>query len=228
MTHTRSRFVGAPPVRTKTISAGQVGLLVPVHLEAFAEFKNALLGERYARAFLTWFSTDSEAIAVCASIDDRPVGYVVGARVGYQKRLNAELAPVVARCLAARPMLLADPRMISALWSRLGIVVRGKSANSTGLRELAAPSYSLVGLGVSTAARGMGVGRVLVRTFELEVQQRGGRSMRLSVLAENRAACRLYSRCGWNLDGAVDTDLLRYSKSLESGPASTEPALIKH
>ena len=198
-------------MRVGPLHAERIRALVPVHLEAFAGFKNARLGLPYAEAFLGWFCTERDGVAICASIEERLVGYVVGAPVGYQSRLNRRLGPVVARCLVTRPKLWVDPQIAAAVWSRAR-VLWSHGAPTTATAGLPPPVYALVGIGVAGAARGLGVGEALVRAFEGEVRERGARSVRLSVLRENRPACRLYARCGWAVHGPSDTEVLQYAK----------------
>jgi ribosomal protein S18 acetylase RimI-like enzyme len=209
-----SQFEYDNRVRIETFGAAHLQEVVAIHLQAFADFKNVRLGRAYAEAFLEWFYKAPDGVALSARVSANAAGYVVGAPIGYQTRLYRRLAPVVICSLVTRPMLLADRAIVSALWSGLW-ALGGRTARVTTLRELPSPTYALVGIGVTRAVRGRRVGEALLRAFEVEVRRRGGRSMQLSVLRENQAACRLYSRCGWALHSQSTASMLRYSKVLE-------------
>lgn len=189
---------------------------VEVHMEAFAGYMNAALGRGYVRSFLSWFCSAEDGIALCACVDDLLVGYVVGAPLGYGNRLNRDLAFVVARALAFRPWLFLRGDIRRALLARFQVLARvGVSPGMGGIAEPVKRAASLVGIGVSSAARGKGAGASLVLAFEAEAQDRGLESMRLSVYRENHGARRVYERSGWALFDSGEGDTVFYEKDLE-------------
>jgi ribosomal protein S18 acetylase RimI-like enzyme len=181
------------------ISDGALAQLVDVHLEAFKGYMNASIGSAYVRGFLWWFSRRSDGIALAAVVDGESVGYVVGAPVGYERAMSRDLFWVVARSLTLRPWLLFQRRIVNRLSQRAYKLLRGDRIPSGSVPDLPEPVMSLVGIGVSAAGRGTGVGGALMREFESRCLNARMRSMRLSVYSTNTAARKLYERAGWSL-----------------------------
>ena len=72
------------------------------------------------------------------------------------------------------------------------------------------PSAHLEALLVTAAARGLGVGRALLRESELEARERGALSISLNAFALNTRARGLYESEGF------DGELIRYTKPITS------------
>jgi ribosomal protein S18 acetylase RimI-like enzyme len=179
------------------LSAAQLDETTRIHAQAFAGYMNTRLGPGYVHAFLGWFARHENAIAL-VSCDDtgRPLGYVVGAPLGYTSSMTRELLFAALRGALLRPWLALDARIRrTALDRLLGLVGRGTPpAPSPTLPE---PVLSLVGIGVGEAARGQGHGQALLAEFEREARRRQARALRLSVYPDNASARRAYERAGW-------------------------------
>lgn len=187
--------------------------VVDVHMEAFRGYMNASIGREYVRRFISWFANREGAIALAALSDGRVAGYVVGAPVGYSKAMNRDLFWVVARAIALRPWLLMQKRFFVRLLQRARqLFVRRPADEGPPLPE---PAMSLVGIGVSEAARGTGVGSLLLREFEKQCRSANMKSMRLSVYATNTSARALYERGGWTLFASNAGDAVYYYRILE-------------
>jgi len=189
---------------------------VGVHLGAFEGYPSARLGSGYATAFLKWFCDAPDGAAFVGKVDEKVVGYIVGAPVGYQEKLNRDLAFVVARAIVLRPWLLLECSVRSALWGRMMALFGRVSKNSQGPSELPLPGpcMSLVGIGVAPDARGLGVGKRLMETFEMVARGKGMKSLRLSVYRSNMVARRLYERNGWQLMDPRHGKTVYYVKAL--------------
>ncbi len=175
-----------------------VAAVVDVHMEAFRGYMNASIGREYVRRFLLWFARGPGTIAIAAADGGRVAGYTVGAPVGYDREMNRDLFWTVMRAIAVHPGLLFQKRFLARLTQRARRLF-GRSRGETEAPPLPEPVMSLVGIGVSEAARGRGVGRTLLREFESRSRAARMKSMRLSVYADNSAACALYERAGWTL-----------------------------
>lgn len=187
---------------------------VAVHMEAFAGYMNAALGRRYVRAFLHFFARSAERIALVAVRDGVVVGYVVGARLDYTRAMTRELLPVVALSFALRPGLLLQRRFLRVLGTRLKQLFAPAAPAASAAPIDLTSMVSLVGIGVSSRARGTGVGRLLAAAFERHARQLGVRAMRLTVYRENAGARRLYEAAGWSLTSAEDAPVLSYERAL--------------
>ncbi len=66
----------------------------------------------------------------------------------------------------------------------------------------------LSGLAVDPAARGRGVGRLLIAETISEAARRGARKLSLRVLAPNTTARRLYETCGFTVEGVLRGEYL--------------------
>lgn len=210
----------AQEIRIASIDARHIDDLARLHRAAFRGSMNARLGDGYARALIAWFRRGDERIALEAMRGDgEPIGYVLGAPVGYARRMNRDLARNAAGGLLRRPWLLVDREFRATLWSRLRLLV-GFSRAATAPPQLPEPTMSLVGIGVSSASRGEGVGSLLMAEFERRARALGMKSMRLSVRIDNAAAVRCYEKNGWRLcAAAAELPSVRYySKRLDAAP----------
>ena len=61
--------------------------------------------------------------------------------------------------------------------------------------------YELISMWVAPESRGSGVGKLLVDALKENVMGGGHRSIMLKVSQENKAACSLYTRCGFKVVG---------------------------
>jgi ribosomal protein S18 acetylase RimI-like enzyme len=186
-----------PAVTIRPMTAATVRAVSDLHIQAVPDMHSARLGRRYVHAFLSWFATSATAIAYVAELEPGTVvGYVIGAPVGYAAVLNVDLAWVGLISVLRRPWMLLHRGVWGTLWARLGFVLGRSAANTTGLPE---PVMSLVGITVAPAAAGKGVGFALMKAFEERARAMQMASLRLSVYPDNRAARRLYERCGWKV-----------------------------
>lgn len=188
---------------------------VEVHLEAFEDYMNVKLGRRYVRAFLLWFVGNPSSVALVSQVHGETVGYVVGAPVGYNRRLNRDLWLVGGLGLATRPYLLLEPRVRNNLCRRLrAMFSRSGPAQESIFPSLPKPTMSLVGIGLRKNCRGHGTGAALLRAFEEEARKRGMASYCLSVYRSNKQARRFYEKHGMACHEAGQEDYLYYSKVL--------------
>jgi ribosomal protein S18 acetylase RimI-like enzyme len=179
------------------MTAEMVPEVVQVHFDAFAGYLSARIGRAYVRAFMHWFRQAERGIGLV--VTDRHgnvVGYVVGAPVGYNKRMNRDLLWVAAAGIMTRPWLVCSRLFRSKIRARLRLIL-GRAPVQDVAPELPEPTMSLVGIGVSSAARGKQIGLRLMQAFEAKARELQMRSLQLSVYTDNKAARHLYEQCGW-------------------------------
>lgn len=185
----------SPHLDLVPMQAAMVPAVVEVHYAAFAGYLNTRLGRPYLRAFFNWFCEAEGTIAVCALSGHQPVGYVVGAPLGYTGSLNRRTLLPALWGIGWRPWLFLDRRFRQALVGRGRALWGHHTPDDQPL--LPEPTFSLVGIAVAPEAQGQQIGRQLMGAFERQARSLGARSLRLSVYPENRAAQRLYTRAGW-------------------------------
>lgn len=190
--------------------------IVDLHIEAFHGYMNSRLGRGYVLAFLNWFCKQKDAIALAAvNPQNKPVGYVVGAPVGYEQTMNRDLFWIASIALMMRPWLFLDGAVRHTVAQRFRLLLSQKNAPQAKL-TLPEPVMSLVGIGVASSAAGQGIGTSLMLAFETKAVQLGMTSMRLSVYPGNLAARRLYEKNGWRpfVEQVEPGQAMYYSKML--------------
>lgn len=180
-----------------------------LHLQGFAGYMNARLGHRYARAFIDWFRRQPDAICLGAVHDGELAGYVVGAPIGYSRKMNRDLFFVAATSAITRPWLFADRAIRRQISARLKILLGGDRQLPAEL-AFPVPAVSLVGICVSPSMHRRSIADRLVEAFEEEARSRGTRTLRLSVYRDNAAARRLYEKHGWFPDDSGEKDPIDY------------------
>jgi ribosomal protein S18 acetylase RimI-like enzyme len=171
-----------------------------LHMEAFAGSMGVSLGERYVNAFIRWFIDDPTGEAVVAIKHGEVVGYVMGADDGYNTRQNRALLSYIAAGLKDNPRIVFHRNFLPQLPNRIATLLSRKAARSATVPHVpSGPTvFGLVGIGVSPAGRGGGVGKQLIGMFAERVWKRPGiDTIVLSVYADNTAARRLYEATGF-------------------------------
>lgn len=171
--------------------------LAKIHMDAFRGYSNTKIGKNYVRKFLKWFMDHPTGIAITALYKDKPAGYVVGAPVGYQVKMNKDLMGVAAFGFISHPWVIFNKKIISIASSRLKVLFTKKDIQQS--KEISDKSnvISLVGIAVSPSVGGHQIGSSLMNKFEELARLEGFSAMRLSVYDDNEAALRLYKKNGW-------------------------------
>jgi ribosomal protein S18 acetylase RimI-like enzyme len=207
-------------VTIRQIERSVVSQVADVHLQAFTGYMNTRIGRRYVRSFIEWFRRANDAIALAAIVDGTVAGYVVGAPIGYQQRMNRDLLLVAASGLLLHPWVFLEGRFRRQVSGRLANLM-GRQSDTAGEPDLPQPTMCLVGIGVSRDMQGRQIGSLLMHAFECEARRRGARSLSLSVYKENTAARQLYEKRRWSpWDHAADETMEYYlvlSDRLEEG-----------
>ena len=175
----------------------QIDAVVRIHVPAFNGYLNTRIGDAYLKKMFTWFVGYKDAVALCAMDESGAVvGYVIGAIVfprSYAAALQRHVMTTAVVGILTHWRVILHPHLRQAVLRRLGIA-RGPRRSGPTLSE---PAISLVGIGVTPTSSGQGIGKQLIKEFEILAKGRGFRSMCLSVYAKNVVARRLYEGMGW-------------------------------
>ena len=192
--------------------------LTKLHLATFAGYMNARMGKTYIGAFLNWFRCVENGIALAAiGKNYQPLGYVVGAPVGYAQAMNHDLFGVGCRAMMKRPWLYLDSGVRKKILERVKNAL-GYSAPSHPAPSIPEPTMSLVSLAVLPSARRQKIGNHLLRALEERAYQMRMCSLRLSVYPNNLDARRFYEKCGWQsfVGPPRDTGEIYYYRILDN------------
>lgn len=184
-------------IKVVPITVESLGKIADIHCEAFKGYMNSRIGKGYVAAFFRWFSLQEDAVALMVITENNePCGYVVGAPLGYDRRMNRALFGAAAKGMIVRPWLAFDKQMRRTVMTRIKLLF-GQTIPKQQAPDLPEPIISLVGIGTAEKSRGQGAGNALMAAFEDEARKHNMASMRLSVYPSNTAARRLYEKCGW-------------------------------
>jgi ribosomal protein S18 acetylase RimI-like enzyme len=169
------------------------------HLRAFKGYLNASIGRKYVRQFLRWFINSPIGISLVLESEGKLIGYVVGAKLGYNKELNKSLFKTGIISIVTHPGVLFHTHFIRNVRNRLKSLF-SKSTKSEGIYvEPAGSGVSLVGIAIDPLSSKKGGGSLLINAFEKESIEAGYNYMRLSVYEVNESALNLYKKNGWQL-----------------------------
>ena len=178
-----------------------------VHREVFRGYMNERLGASYARTLVRWFQASPDRIAL-AAVDPHlgVIGYVLGAPSDSLLQMSRYLFKSAIAGLVLHPWLMFRKDVRHVVGSRCTRLLGSSRPTEIGL-ELPQPIVSLVGIGVKSAARGLGVGDALMSAFEEEARKLSARAIHLTVYDSNERARALYERAGWNrIAGLTESD----------------------
>jgi ribosomal protein S18 acetylase RimI-like enzyme len=188
--------------QTRPLAREDLDFCAVLHAEALAHGFFGQLGPRFLRAYYATFLDSPHAIAFAATVAGQPVGALVGilrprahARWVLRRRGPAlallGVGGMVLRPRAAFRFLRTRIARYARMWRRH----RGAAA-PTGPSPGGEPAV-LSHVTVAPGARGVGVGRLLVRTFEHEAQRAGAERAFLTTLEGPEGAGGFYAELGW-------------------------------
>lgn len=214
---------GKPPkgVVLQPLRVQDVDRATEIYLEAFGNSRSGRLGAPYARAYLRWFIAEPTAVTLGAWVEGELLGFAVGAPLGYQRQLNRDLAPTVARCLLARPGLFIDGEILRALMGRLRAQLRRGRAPVEAAVPVPEPIMCFVGAGLAERARGLGLGARLYRGFQEECRvATNARSLRGITHKDNIPPSRILAGLGWQPLHEDAHGYVSWYKVFDADPAS--------
>ena len=206
---TGEKNVSSSGFQIQKIIPEMLNLIVKIHKVAFHNYPHSFLGSFYVKKFINWFASSPNGIALVATNNGKPVGYIVGAPLGYRWRLNINMFPVVFLCLLARPWLLFNRSVAKGLRTRIVSQIKNKNSEDVEL-TLPAPVFRLVAIAVDANHRREGIGRKLFLEFKKLAAAKGARSLVLSVHKNNDVARKFYRAGGWKVLQPSDDSILKY------------------
>ena len=186
-----------------------------LHLWAFKDHLNILLGKRYIRSFLSWFiKTDGSVNVVGIDDNENVSGYIVGASWGYQKNMNKDLLVIASVEMLKRPWIFFHKKILQSLWLRSKTMLGLNKFIETTREKYSGKIISLVGIGVSKEAVGKGIAPAMMDKFIELARQKGYDYARLSVYKTNDRARKFYEKMGWTPEES-NTAVMGYYKKLQ-------------
>lgn len=185
-------------MKVEKFNSDQLDAVVDLHMWAFKDHLNVLLGKRYIKAFLHWFIQKEGAVNITGIGDDGMVaGYIVGAPWGYQKMMNKDLLAVAATEMIKRPWIFFHKKIWQSVWLRMKTMLGMNKFIETTREKYSGNMISLVGIGVSSQAMGTGIASLMMEEFISQARKKNYDYARLSVYASNSRARKFYEKMGW-------------------------------
>jgi ribosomal protein S18 acetylase RimI-like enzyme len=141
------------------------------------------------------------------------IGYVVGARLGYNKELNKALFKTGIVSILTHPGVLFHAHFKRNVRNRLKSLLSRDTKSEGKYVEPSGSGVSLVGIAIDPHSAKKGGGSLLINAFEKESIEAGYNYMRLSVYEVNESALNLYKRNGWQLL-SNESPVLYYYKNI--------------
>jgi ribosomal protein S18 acetylase RimI-like enzyme len=186
-------------MNVRRMTHNDVNEVTDAHLRAFKGYLNASIGRSYVCEFLRWFINSPIGISLVLESEGKLIGYVVGAKLGYNKELNKALLKTGIISIVAHPGVLFHRHFIGNVRNRLkSLFSKGTKFESANI-EPAGSGVSLVGIAIDPQCSKKGGGSLLIKAFEKESIQARYNYMKLSVYEINQSALNLYTRNGWQL-----------------------------
>lgn len=189
------------PMRLENINT-----VAEIHRDSFPDSRSTKLGRPFLRKMYEWYVRYQPQLSFVAVLDEEVVGFVTGTYGwgGAQRRFRYTFWRIAWGFLRT-PALLLSAEMFEAGPNFLrGLMMKQKNTpiNPDGVAESSRPvpiKIALDSIAVHPAARGQDAGAALVEAFEQSARGLGGGYLSLGVEADNRAARRLYEKCGWSV-----------------------------
>ena len=94
------------------MSEADLDTLTDAHMLAFKGYSNTKIGKNYVKKFLKWFVDYPEGIAIAAIYNSNEAGYVVGAPIGYQSKMNKDLMGTAVMGFITHPWVILNPKIV--------------------------------------------------------------------------------------------------------------------
>jgi ribosomal protein S18 acetylase RimI-like enzyme len=163
-------------------------LAADLHVAEISDGFLSSLGRPFLTRLYRRVLREPGSFLLVAESDGNAIGFIAGAEdVGalYRAFIRHDGVPAT---IAALPKIVRS-------WRRVWETLRYPAGGHEDAAPL--PAAELLSVAVAPAARGRGVGRLLVQAFTTELTRRRVAGARVVVGADNEAAIRLYEQCGF-------------------------------
>jgi len=180
-----------------------------IHISAFPNSMITKLGAECVLKYYKWqIESPDKVYAIGAFNDERMFGYCFGgvfsmALGGFLVRNKG----LITRRLITHPWIMVHPDLIKKIFRGLGILM--KFSLDKGIIDKA-PSigennhFGILAIASDPAARGLGVGRILMESSEHYAMEQNFKEMYLTVNPQNTGAINFYEHIGWIKDGDTE------------------------
>ena len=167
--------------------------IIKIHKKAFKGYLNIKLGYIYLNSFFNWFIHNDTISLVCLE-KNSPVGYVLGAVDGYQKKMNIDLFFSSLISFLINPKIFFMVSFWKSVYGRILIVFGIKKKKPSDLLLSGKKVMSLVAIGVNPSTTGSVFSTKLVNEFIKISKQKNIELIRLSVYSKNKKAISFYKK----------------------------------
>lgn len=202
--------------------------LVRIHRETFKDHFNSKLGNYYTQEYLKWLNSKNEfeSFIICAfdEEDNKVIGYICGAKLGFQTKMNRDLLFPTLVSFITKPFLIFDKRFFLFLAPKFRTLL-GKEEYSK-IKEYEAklpqPIYSVISFGIdSNYKSGMNLGffilEDLYKKFFDELKRRNAGTVRATIRKSNENIIKYYSMKKWSLSPVEgDSQTIFFYKEINS------------
>ncbi|MGQ9845639.1 MAG: hypothetical protein ACUVQN_05480 [Caldisericia bacterium] len=184
--------------------------LTTYHRVTFKDHFNSKLGSQYTKAYLKWFSVENEFenFIICASDleTNELIGYICGAKTGFQTKMNRELLIPALLGFIKNPFLIFDRRIFHFFIPKIRTLLGLKEFNriSEYEKKFPQPIFSVVSFGINPEIKGqMNLGLLILESFYKafieEAKKRNAGTIRATVRTNNKKIIEYYKLKNWEL-----------------------------
>jgi hypothetical protein len=184
--------------------------LVRIHRKTFNDHFNSRLGNYYTAEYLKWLNEKNEfdSFIICAYDEEesKVIGYICGAKIGFQTKMNRDLLIPTIYSFLKKPRLIFDKRFFLFLAPKFRTLI-GKEEYTT-IKDYEAklkqPIYSVISFGIDDSYKsGMNLGffilEDLYKKFFESLKIRNVGTVRATIRKNNDNIIKYYSMKKWTL-----------------------------
>ena len=198
-------------MRIRRFTADDLEQVLEIHMYAFSEHINVLLGRKYNREMLRWFLKEECVQLVSVDENDRVTGYVFGAPWGYQKPMNKDLVKVAAVEMLKRPWIFFSKKVMRIIWIRGKTLLGVNKALGDTVKKYDGKIISMVGMGIAPGTLRKGLGVALYHAALDEARKKGYSYSRGTVNKTNLRSRGMHEKIGFQKEEAhPDSPVIGY------------------